>query len=87
MLGGVYARTFYEAVTTVEPGLIRTDADELTYDLHIMLRVEIEAAMMGGELAVADVPGAWAAAMKRGLGLDAPATRWAACRTSTGPPA
>ena len=47
---------FHEAVTTVEPGLIRTEADELTYDFHIMLRVEIEAALMDGELAVADVP-------------------------------
>ena len=75
VLGDVSPEQFYEAVTTVEPGLIRTDADELTYDLHIMLRVEIEAAMMGGELAVKDVPEAWAAAMKRGLGLDVPSNQ------------
>jgi carboxypeptidase Taq len=45
------------------------EADELTYDLHIMLRVEFEAAMMDGSLAVADVPGAWNESMTRHLGV------------------
>ncbi|MEE1611453.1 carboxypeptidase M32 [Microvirga sp. CF3016] len=63
---------FYRAVTRVEPGLIRVEADELTYDLHIMLRVEIECALMDGSLPVTDLPEAWNAAIKRDLGLVVP---------------
>ena len=66
------AEEFYRAVTRVEPGFIRVEADELTYDFHIMLRVEIECALMDGSLAVADLPSAWNAAIKRDLGLDVP---------------
>ena len=68
-LDDVDAQSFHRAVTTVRPGLIRTDADELTYDLHIILRVEIEADLIGGKLQVADIPEAWNAAMQRDLGL------------------
>jgi carboxypeptidase Taq len=68
-LDDVDPEAFYRAVTAVRPGLIRTDADELTYDLHIMLRVEIEADLIGGTLRVADIPDAWNAAMARDLGL------------------
>jgi carboxypeptidase Taq len=71
-LDDVDAEAFYCAVTRVRPGLIRTDADELTYDLHIMLRVEIEADLIGGKLKVADIPEAWNAAMQRDLGLTPP---------------
>lgn len=71
-LGDVTAEQFYRAVTRVEPGFIRVEADELTYDFHIMLRVEIECALMDGSLAVADLPAAWNAAIKRDLGLDVP---------------
>jgi carboxypeptidase Taq len=71
-LDDVDAATFYRAVTKVRPTLIRTDADELTYDLHIMLRVELEADLIGGKLDVADIPDAWNAAMKRDLGLTPP---------------
>jgi carboxypeptidase Taq len=60
---------FHAAVTEVRPGFIRTDADELTYDIHIMLRVELEAALIGGELPVKDIPEAWNAMMERDLGL------------------
>jgi carboxypeptidase Taq len=74
-LSDVDAATFHRAVTTVNPGFIRTDADELTYDLHIMLRVEIEAALTDGSLSVADAPEAWNAAVKARLGLDAPEPR------------
>ncbi len=66
---------FLAAVTRVEPGLIRTDADEVTYDFHIMLRVEIEAALIDGSLAARDVPAAWRARMKETLGLDVPNDR------------
>ena len=71
-LGDVDAEEFYRAVTRVVPGFIRVEADELTYDLHIMLRVEIESALMDGSLPVADLPGAWNALIKRDLDLDVP---------------
>ena len=71
-LDDVDAHVFHRAVTAVRPGLIRTDADELTYDLHIMLRVEIEADLIAGTLKVADIPEAWNAAMGRDLGLTPP---------------
>jgi carboxypeptidase Taq len=71
-LGDVTAEAFYRAVTRVEPGFIRVEADELTYDFHIMLRTEIECALMDGSLQVADLPAAWNAAIKRDLDLDVP---------------
>ncbi|MBZ6075812.1 carboxypeptidase M32 [Microvirga puerhi] len=71
-LGDVDAEAFYRAVTRIEPGFIRVEADELTYDFHIMLRVEIECALMDGSLAVADLPATWNAVIKRDLGLNVP---------------
>ncbi|WP_201863287.1 carboxypeptidase M32 [Microvirga soli] len=71
-LGNVSAEEFYRAVTRVEPGFIRVEADELTYDFHIMLRVDIECALMDGSLQVSDLPGAWNAAIKRDLDLTVP---------------
>ena len=71
-LSDVEADEFVAAVNRVEPGLIRVEADELTYDLHIMLRVGIEMALMDGSLAVADLPGVWNEAMRRDLGLEVP---------------
>ena len=71
-LGDVNAEEFYRAVTRVAPGFIRVEADELTYDFHIMLRVELECALMDGSLAVSDLPAAWNAAIKRDLDLDVP---------------
>ncbi|HZH53885.1 MAG TPA: carboxypeptidase M32 [Microvirga sp.] len=71
-LGDVSAEEFYRAVTRVEPGFIRVEADELTYDFHIMLRVDLECALMDGSLTVADLPAAWNAAIKRDLGPDVP---------------
>ncbi|MDF2974338.1 MAG: carboxypeptidase [Microvirga sp.] len=71
-LGDVSAEEFYRAVTRVEPGFIRVEADELTYDLHIMLRADIECALMDGSLPVSDLPGAWNAAIKRDLNLTVP---------------
>jgi carboxypeptidase Taq len=50
---------FYFAVNHVVPSPIRVKADELTYDLHILIRFELEKAMISGDLAVADLPGAW----------------------------
>ncbi|WP_062013578.1 carboxypeptidase M32 [Aureimonas sp. AU4] len=74
-LGDVSAEEFYRAVNRCRPGLIRVEADELTYDLHIMLRTEIEAALIDGSLKPRDLPEAWNAAVKRDLGLDVPSDR------------
>ncbi len=71
-LGDVDAEAFYRAVTHIEPGLIRVEADELTYDLHVMLRVEIECALMDGSLEVAALPSVWNSTIQRDLGLDVP---------------
>jgi carboxypeptidase Taq len=71
-LGDVDAEDFYRAVTHAEPGLIRVEADELTYDLHVMLRVEIECALMDGSLDVADLPTVWNQAIRRDLDLEVP---------------
>ena len=71
-LGKVDLDQFVEAVNKVEPGLIRTEADELTYSLHIMVRYELEKALMQGTLAVADLPAAWNAKYKEYLGVDVP---------------
>lgn len=57
-------------ISRVKPGLIRVDADECTYPLHIILRYDIEKKLVQGELAVADVPAAWDAGMQRLLGLS-----------------
>ncbi|MGO4727375.1 MULTISPECIES: carboxypeptidase M32 [unclassified Inquilinus] len=71
-LADVSAEEFWRAVNLVRPGLIRVEADELTYDLHIMLRVELEAAVIAGDLTVADLPAAWAGRMRDDLGLEVP---------------
>ena len=71
-LGGVDAEAMYRAVNRVAPSLIRVEADELTYHLHILLRFEIERALVAGRLAVADVPDAWNARMEALLGLTPP---------------
>jgi carboxypeptidase Taq len=72
MLDDVNAEDFYRAVNRSEPSFIRVEADELTYDFHIMLRCELEAKLVDGSLEVADLPEAWNAAMKEHLGVDVP---------------
>ena len=59
----------------VEPGLIRVEADEVTYPAHILLRYDLERAMLADDLQVADLPGAWAEGVKKWLGLDVPDDR------------
>ena len=71
-LADVTAEEVWRAVNRAEPGLIRTEADELTYALHIMVRYELEKALMQGTLAVADLPAAWNAKYKEYLGVDVP---------------
>ncbi len=58
-LAGVSAEELHLAVNAVEPGLIRVEADEVHYNLHIILRFELEQRLFSGELAVADLPAAW----------------------------
>lgn len=71
-LSDVTPEMFWQSVNTVRPDFIRVEADELTYDLHIILRTEIESAMMAGEAKVADLPAMWNERMKRYLGRDVP---------------
>jgi len=62
---------FYRAVNKVERSLIRTDADEVTYNLHVMIRFDFELALLEGRLAVQDLPEAWHARYQSDLGLRA----------------
>ena len=72
VLNGVTLEQFYQAVNLVEPGFIRVEADELTYTMHIILRYEIENALMDGSLAVRDLPQVWNRKMKELLGIVPP---------------
>ena len=71
-LADVSAEEFYRAVNVVEPSLIRVEADEVTYNLHIMLRFELEMALIAGELDVKDLPEAWNAKTQEYLGITPP---------------
>jgi carboxypeptidase Taq len=68
-LAGVSHEAFYRGLNKVTPSLIRVEADEVTYNLHIMLRFELEQAMVEGRVTVADLPGLWNAKMEEYLGL------------------
>ena len=63
---------FYRAVNRVQPSLIRTEADEVTYSLHVMIRYELEKKLMHGELTVRELPAAWNQLYKEYLGIDVP---------------
>ena len=65
----------YKAVNKVQPSLIRTEADEVTYSLHVMIRYELEKRVMAGELAVHDLPAEWNRLYKEYLGVDVPDDR------------
>jgi carboxypeptidase Taq len=67
--------TFYRAINKVQRSLIRTDADEVTYDLHVMIRFDFELALLEGTLAVKDLPEAWHARYQADLGVRAPDDR------------
>jgi carboxypeptidase Taq len=69
-LGGVDEEAFYRAVNAVRPTLVRIDADEVTYGLHIILRFELEQELLAGTVAVRDVPQAWNERVRRYLGLE-----------------
>ena len=75
LMDGVSERELYEGVNIARPSLIRTESDELTYCLHIMVRYEIERAMVNGEITVDDVPAMWNRKYKEYLGVDVPNDR------------
>jgi carboxypeptidase Taq len=68
-LAGVSVDRFYRAINKVERSLIRTDADEVTYNLHVMIRFELECALLEGSLSVRDLPEAWRERYRADLGV------------------
>jgi carboxypeptidase Taq len=71
-LNGVTLDAFHRAINRVEPSVIRVEADEATYNLHVMVRVEIEIAMLDGAVAISDLPGMWNEKMRESLGVAPP---------------
>ena len=71
-LGAVPVERFYKGINKVQPSLIRVEADEATYNLHVMLRVELEIAMLEGQARVHDLPEIWNSRMKEYLGVTPP---------------
>jgi len=71
-LSGIDVEKFYRAVNKVEPSLIRVEADEVTYSMHIILRFELETALLEKNLTVTDLPAAWNDGMKDLLGIVPP---------------
>ncbi len=69
-LNDVDDETLYKAINKSQPSLIRTEADELTYCLHVMVRYELEKKLFSGELTAKDLPAAWNALYKEYLGID-----------------
>src|SRR5262249_43364271 len=63
---------FFFAINDVQPSFIRVEADEATYNLHIILRFELEQAILSGDLQPIDVPGAWNEKFKKSFGLTVP---------------
>lgn len=68
-LDGVGLKNFYKAINKVQPSFIRVNADEATYNLHVMLRLELEIAMIEGSLALKDLPSVWNEKMNEYLGI------------------
>ncbi len=71
-LGDVSLETFYRGINRVEPSMIRVEADEATYNMHIMLRLEIEIGLMEGTVEVKDLPEIWNTNMREYLGITPP---------------
>ena len=74
-LEGVSEEMFYRAVNRVRPSLIRTEADEVTYCLHVLIRYELEQAVLRGEIPVEDLPGEWNRLYREYLGVEVPNDR------------
>lgn len=71
-LGDTSLDTFYFAINEVQPSFIRVEADEATYNLHIVLRFELEQALIQGDLSAGDVPGAWNERFRQLFGMAPP---------------
>ncbi len=71
-LGDVSLDAFYFAINDVRPSLVRVEADEATYNLHILIRFELEQALLADELPVADLPAAWNERYLKYLGIESP---------------
>jgi len=71
-LGSISLDTFYRGINKVQPSLIRVEADEATYNLHVMLRLEVEIALIEGNLDTADLPEFWNIRMQEYLGVRPP---------------
>ena len=71
-LGHVSFDEFYFAINEVRPSLIRVEADEVTYNLHVLIRFELELAMIEGDLKAADLPGTWNEKYQKYLGITPP---------------
>ena len=69
VMNDVSEKEFYEALNTVKPSLIRTEADEFTYTFHIIIRYEIEKALFAGEITVGDIPAMWSRKYQEYLGI------------------
>jgi len=74
-LGSVPLDTFYRAINSVRRSLIRTDADEVTYNLHVMLRFGLELDLLEGKLSVRDLPEVWRERFRADLGITPPDDR------------
>lgn len=74
-LRGVPLEAFYRAINKVAPSLIRVDADEVTYNLHVMIRFDLELALLEGSLEIRDLPEAWHSRYQADLGVHAPDDR------------
>ena len=72
VLADVSNAQFYKAINKVQPSLIRVEADEVTYNLHVLLRFELEKQLVEGTLLIKDLPDAWNAKIKEYLGIDVP---------------
>jgi len=72
---GIDAELAYQSANRVAPGFIRVEADEATYNMHVMIRFELERALMTGDLPVADLPAAWNEKYREYLGVEVPDDR------------
>ena len=75
---------FYAAINKSQPSLIRIEADEVTYGMHVILRFELEQDIINGRIEFKDLPELWAQKMHDYLGIEVPTMRTACCRTCTG---
>jgi len=70
--GAMDVDNFLQMINRVQPGLIRVEADELSYNLHVLIRFELETALLDGDLQVADLPAAWNERYRDYLGIEVP---------------